>query len=170
MKPVSFQYSLRWFVLVLAITGVGTGLAVRFPTFWFEIIAASLTAAVTALVLIQEDRLGFFLKYVNPLLALIVLGVCLMAGSTGENRDSLKYVGFFKSPIPTYFVAKGNHSLVSAPCLSRRGQACRSPQPRISSRLARYAPSDAASWDFRRHVMAAETSADVDSAGPPTAT
>lgn len=107
MKRVSFQFSLLWLVLVLAITGVGTGLAVRFPAFWLEVIAASLTFAVTALVLIQEDRLGFFLKYVNPLLALIVLGICLVAGSTGENGDSLKYVGFFKSPIPTYFLAKG---------------------------------------------------------------
>lgn len=107
MKRVAFQYSLLWLVLVLAITGVGTGLAVRFPTFWFEIMAASFAIAVTALVLIQKDRLGFFLKYINPLLALIVLGVCLVAAATGENGDSLRYVGFFKSPIPTYFLGKG---------------------------------------------------------------
>lgn len=49
----------------------------------------------------------FFLRYINPLIALAVLVICLISASTEEKNDGLQYTGFFKSPIPTYFLAKG---------------------------------------------------------------
>jgi hypothetical protein len=49
----------------------------------------------------------FFLRYVNPVLALAVLVICLISACTQESGGALSYVGFFKGPIPTYFLAKG---------------------------------------------------------------
>ena len=46
----------------------------------------------------------FFLRHVNPVLALTVLVICLISASTDDGMD---YVGFFEAPIPTYFLAKG---------------------------------------------------------------
>jgi hypothetical protein len=48
--------------------------------------------------------MGFFLKYVNPLLALGVLVICLISASTNDDKE---FVGFFGDPFQTYFLAKG---------------------------------------------------------------
>jgi len=52
----------------------------------------------------------FFLKYVNPVLALAVLVICLIAASTEQTSQvptKMQFVGFFRDPISTYFLAKG---------------------------------------------------------------
>lgn len=49
----------------------------------------------------------FFLRFINPVIAVAVLVICLISASTEEKDKGLEYVGFFKSPIPTYFLAKG---------------------------------------------------------------
>jgi hypothetical protein len=49
----------------------------------------------------------FFLHYVNPILAVIVLVICLVAASTSAGGDHLTYSGFLKDPLQTYFLAKG---------------------------------------------------------------
>ena len=46
-----------------------------------------------------------YLRVVNPLIAVIVLLLCLWAAANGD--DGFKPIGMFKGGIPTYFVAKG---------------------------------------------------------------
>jgi hypothetical protein len=48
-----------------------------------------------------------FLRYVNPVLAVLVLVICLVAASTERRSDRLTYWGFFKDPIQVYFLGKG---------------------------------------------------------------
>ena len=51
--------------------------------------------------------MNFFLRFVNPILALTVLVICLISASTDFDQGKLVYKGFFIGPIPTYFLAKG---------------------------------------------------------------
>ncbi len=49
----------------------------------------------------------FFLRFVNPILALTVLVICLVAASAHGVQGKFTYVGFFQDPFSTYFLAKG---------------------------------------------------------------
>ena len=48
----------------------------------------------------------FFVRYVNPVLALAVLVIGLISACTNGKSDVLTYSGFFKDPIQVYFLAK----------------------------------------------------------------
>jgi hypothetical protein len=49
----------------------------------------------------------FFLKYLVPLLAIVVLVLCLMAAFLNPDGDTIKFSNAFQGGIPTYFIAKG---------------------------------------------------------------
>jgi hypothetical protein len=101
------QVSLRSLLFTLLVIGVASGLAQNFPQLTAEIIAGSVVFLTTILVATRRDPLVFFLTYVNPLLAIVVLVICLISASVDNESGSWDYAGFFKGPIPTYFLAKG---------------------------------------------------------------
>jgi hypothetical protein len=49
----------------------------------------------------------FFVRCVNPVIAVAVLVLCLLSAGTHANESGLKYSGYFKDPIQVYFLAKG---------------------------------------------------------------
>jgi hypothetical protein len=48
-----------------------------------------------------------FLRYVNPVLAVLVLVLCIVAASTEATQRRLTFSGFFRDPFQVYFLAKG---------------------------------------------------------------
>lgn len=107
MKEIRFQFSVRTFLVIFFLAIVGTGIVVPFQDFWKEILAGFLVLASLTLIISHDQPLAFFLKYFNPLLAVVVLAICIFAASTSYDNNSLEYTGWFKDPIQTYFLAKG---------------------------------------------------------------
>jgi len=94
-------------LLIFVVAALAAGAATRFPRFWPEIVAAAVAAAGGILVFSHENPLGFFLRFVNPVLALVVLAICVYAASTDVDNGKLVYQGCFQGGIPSYFLAKG---------------------------------------------------------------
>lgn len=50
--------------------------------------------------------LFLFARFITPVIALVVLVIGLMSASYDDEGGTLKYVGFFRDAVPTYFLAK----------------------------------------------------------------
>jgi hypothetical protein len=107
IRGTKFQFSLVSALLMFMALGVGIGLAVTYAAWRWEI--SSLTVVAVAFILIQSqpNPLVFYLRYVNPLLAVVVLVVCLFAGTTDGASGGVNYIGFFREPVQSYFIGKG---------------------------------------------------------------
>ena len=97
------RFRLPVLLALVALVGLASALAALFPKFWLESILGCLTIGIAALAITRREPLRFFLRYINPVLAVIVLVTCLFAASVDDGT----YGGFFHGGIPTYFFAKG---------------------------------------------------------------
>lgn len=107
MNDVRFQFSIRSLLLTGMFACAAFGIAAKVPSLWLECLMVAVTLVGLLFVFSHERPLAFYLKYVNPLVALLVLGICLFAASVGKNDGQLVYAGFFKDSMLTYFLAKG---------------------------------------------------------------
>jgi hypothetical protein len=57
--------------------------------------------------LTKDTVLRLYLRFLNPVVAVVVLVLGLVSASTTSEKDSLKYVGFFKSEFQIYFLGVG---------------------------------------------------------------
>jgi hypothetical protein len=48
----------------------------------------------------------FFLRYINPAIAVLVLIICLISACTDRKEGTLEFSGFFRDPIQVYFLGK----------------------------------------------------------------
>jgi hypothetical protein len=101
------QYSLRGILLTTLLVAVAYGLIAWFPPqFAIEIIASAAVVWGGCLVLTRKQPLLFFVRYVNPVLCIVVLVICLIAGTTNTEPNPWIYHGPFHGEIPTYFTGK----------------------------------------------------------------
>lgn len=107
VKEPRFQFSARSLAIILFVAAVGAAVAARFSWLWMECLAAVAVVACLIIIVSHPQPLRFYLKYVNPLLAVVVLAICVFAGSTENENNQLVYVGWFKDQIQSYFLAKG---------------------------------------------------------------
>ena len=61
----------------------------------------------------QNARLKFYLRYINPIVALVVLLLCVYASVKGEKKEPLQLSNAFSGFLFTYFLAKGIFCSVS---------------------------------------------------------
>ncbi len=104
--PERFRFSIGGVLLATLAVAVASSLISWMPRLWFEM--GSLVAIVWTAGLIATRRrpMVFYLRWVNPVVALAVLVLCLIASAT-DLGGRVQYKGFFHENIGTYFLAKG---------------------------------------------------------------
>jgi len=103
VEDIRFQYSIRTILLIFVVAALAAGFVTYFPRLWMEAVAVALVMSGCILIFSHEHPLGFFLRYINPLIAVVVLAICVVAATCGDGS----YEGLFQGFIPTYFLAKG---------------------------------------------------------------
>ncbi|WP_145049724.1 hypothetical protein [Lignipirellula cremea] len=98
-----FQFSLGSLLALLTLSALAAGGIALMPAFWAETLLLASLAAGLVIVLQQTNPLLFYLRYLNPVLALLVLVICVYAGTVDEGQ----YKGLFQEPIGSYFAGKG---------------------------------------------------------------
>ena len=108
---VRFQYSFKFIFAAVFVAAIGAAITAAAPWLWPEMICLTLTAAGFALVFSQKQPLLFYLRYVNPVVAVAVLAVCYYAATVDVDRSNgvydFEYFGLFRENIASYFFAKG---------------------------------------------------------------
>lgn len=111
MEEVRFQYSLKFMIAAVFGAAIGAAITAVEPTLWPEMICFAATMSALALVFTQRQPLRFYLKFINPAVAIVVLAICIYAATVDIDRNNgvydIEYMGLFRENIASYFFAKG---------------------------------------------------------------
>ena len=87
MKEVRFRCSALSLVIIFCIAVAGAWIVAIFRTLWLESLVSVFVVSCLILIVNHDHPLRFFLKYLNPSVALVVLAICVFASSTNYDND-----------------------------------------------------------------------------------